>query len=62
MEAIVPSKSRINGGDVCIYQIQNGQITELGKYDNMPSDDNLLNRELSDTNELFAQLLEIEEE
>ena len=62
LEAIVPSKSRIIGDDVCIYQIQNGQITELGKYDNMPSDDNMLNQELSDTNEMFAQLFEIEEE
>ena len=62
LEEIVPSDSRVSGSDVCIYQINDGHITELEKYDDMPSDDNLLNRELSDTNELFAQLLELEDE
>ena len=61
LDGIVPEKARIKGEDVCIYQIQNGQITPLKKYNNMPSDDNMLNRELSETNELFAQLLEMEE-
>lgn len=61
LDGIVPEKARIKGEDVCIYQIQNGQITLLKKFDNMPSDDNMLNRELSETNELFAQLLEMEE-
>lgn len=61
MEAIVPSASRISGKDVCVYQIRDGRITDLEKFDDMPSDDNMLNRELSDTNELFAQLLELED-
>lgn len=62
LERIVPTTSRVAGGDVCIYQIEKGLICELDKYDDMPSDDNMLNRELSDTNELFAQLLELEDE
>jgi len=61
LEKIVPKASRINGKDICVYQIRDGKIMTLEKYDNMPSDDNFLNRELSDTNELFGQLLELEE-
>lgn len=62
LEKIVPSVSRISGKDVCVYQIQDGCIKDLEKFDDMPSDDNMLNRELGDTNELFAQLLELEEQ
>ena len=60
LAAIVPVQSRINGSELNVYQIQDGKITSLDKYQGMPSDDNLLNQELGDTNELFAQLLEIE--
>ena len=62
LEEIVPSDSRVAGSYVCIYQINDGLITELEKFDDMPSDNNMLNRELNDTNELFAQLLELEDE
>lgn len=61
ISTIVPQNAWINGNDVCVYQIENGKISPLKKYDNMPSDDNFLNQELSNTNELFAQLLEMEE-
>lgn len=61
LEQIVPHDSRINGADVCVYQIEDGKITPLERYDNMPSDNNMLNRELNDTNEVFAQLLEMED-
>ena len=60
IQKIVPQKAWIEGGDVCVYQIQNGNILSLKKYNNMPSDDNFLNLELGETNELFAQLLEME--
>ena len=62
LDKIVPPNSRVTGSDVCIYQIDGGRISEVEKYDDMPSDDNMLNRELNDTNELFAQLLELEDE
>ena len=62
LAAIVPEQSRVNGSELVVYQIQDGKITPLDKYQDMPSDDNMLNRELGDTNELFAQLLEIEAE
>ncbi|MBR3711305.1 MAG: ATP-binding protein [Bacteroidales bacterium] len=61
LEQVVPKHSRVNGADVCVYQIEDGKITPLERYDDMPSDDNMLNRELNDTNEVFAQLLEIED-
>ena len=61
LEQIVPHNSRINGADVCVYQIEDGKITPLERYDDMPSDNNMLNRELNDTNEVFAQLLEMED-
>jgi hypothetical protein len=34
----------------------------LPKYDEMPSDDNMLNNMLEESNEQFNQLLDIEEE
>lgn len=58
---IVPPQARLDGDDVCVYQIRDGRISPLEKYDNMPSDENFLNKELSDINELFGQLLELEE-
>jgi len=61
LENIVPKSSRLEGNKVCVYQIRNGKITALEKYENMPSDDNFLNKELSETNDLFGQLLEIED-
>lgn len=60
IQKIVPKKAWIDGNDVCVYQIEDGKISPLKKYNNMPSDDNFLNQELSDTNDFFAQLLEME--
>lgn len=59
-ESIVPSQSRLKANDVCIYQIEDGAINRLETFDGMPSDSNMLNRELENANELFAQLMEIE--
>ena len=61
LEKIVPESSRLKGENICVYQIRDGKIMTLEKYDDMPSDDNFLNNELSDTNELFGQLLELED-
>lgn len=61
LEKIVPEPSRLKGEEICVYQIRDGKIMTLEKYDDMPSDDNFLNKELSDTNELFGQLLELED-
>lgn len=61
LEKIVPKASRLKGEDICVYQIRDGKIMTLEKFEDMPSDDNFLNKELSDTNELFGQLLELED-
>lgn len=60
--AIVPIASTVNPDDLIIYQMDEatGTITPLDSYKGLPSDDNYLNDSLGETNELFAQLLEIE--
>lgn len=60
---IVPVGSALNPGDVSIFELseKTGMITKLGFYEDLPSDENFLNQNLEDINELFAQLLEIEE-
>lgn len=60
--AIVPIASTVNPDDLVIYQLNEatGTISPLGSYKGLPSDENYLNDSLGETNELFAQLLEIE--
>ncbi len=59
---IVPLKSTIPPETVSIYQInETGDIHRLSDYNGLPSDDNLLNQFLSGSNDLFIQLMEIEE-
>ncbi len=59
---IVPVDSVINPDDLAIYELdeKDGSIKKLGEYKGIPSDENYLNDNLAATNELFAQLLEIE--
>ena len=60
---IVPLPSMINGEDLAIYQLDenNGSIEKLKTYKGLPSDENYLNGGLAESNELFSQLLEIED-
>ncbi|HNW52011.1 MAG TPA: AAA family ATPase [Prolixibacteraceae bacterium] len=64
LNSIVPLKSTISASDVAIYQLdeRDGTIRKLSTFDGIPSDKNLLNQSLADGNELFDQLLEIEQE
>jgi energy-coupling factor transporter ATP-binding protein EcfA2 len=59
---IVPMSSTVEPNDLVIYQLDetNGSIGLLPMYKGLPSDENKLNYSLEDTNELFAQLQEIE--
>lgn len=60
--AIVPAGAQINGEDVSVYQIdERGVIMALPSYDGMPSDDNYLNNMLAECNDLFNDLLDVEE-
>jgi len=60
---IVPLESTLNGNDLVIYELNeiDGSIMTLADYKGLPSDENYLNRSLEDSNELFAQLLEIQQ-
>jgi len=59
---IVPLESTIKADDLVIYELNEmvGTIKKLEDYKGLPSDDNELNSKLEDSNELFAQLQEIE--
>lgn len=63
LNAIVPLHSTVDGGSVAIYQLNedNGTINLLGNYKGLPSDDNKLNENLAISNDLFSQLLDIED-
>lgn len=62
LDKIVPLLSIIKADDLIIYELDevNGIIKKLDDYKGLPSDDNDLNNELEESNELFAQLQEIE--
>jgi len=62
LESVVPLASHIDGKEAIIYELNEaGQILELKRYKGLPSDENYLNVLLSEGNELFDTLLEIEE-
>ncbi len=63
LNTIVPLNSTVNGDSVAIYQLNeiNGTINLLGNYKGLPSDDNQLNENLAISNDLFSQLLDIED-
>jgi len=62
LSEIVPFESTVKTEDLVIYELneKNGTIKKLGDYKGLPSDENYLNTGLEDSNELFAQLQEIE--
>lgn len=62
-ESIVPSKSTICADELAIYELdeKDGSIKILETYNGLPSDENELNEQLGESNELFAQLLEIQQ-
>lgn len=59
---IVPQESTLNAENLVIYELDegDGSIKKLSDYKGLPSDENKLNFNLEDSNELFAQLQEIE--
>ena len=63
IEQIVPKKSIIDGNKISIYETQeDGTIKKLKPYENLPSDLSLLNQAMAKGNELFAQLIDLEQE
>jgi predicted ATPase len=63
LQSIVPLSSTISADDFVIYELdeQLGRINLLDTYNGLPSDENKLNDGLADSNEKFAQLLEIQQ-
>lgn len=61
---IVPHKSMVAFEDVIIYELneQDGRIKLLENDNSLPSDENQLNEMLGESNELFAKLLEIQQQ
>jgi Uncharacterized conserved protein len=63
LETIVPEVSCISEEDAIVYELtEAGEIKKLPTYKGLPSDDNYLNISLAETNQLFDNLLEIEEQ
>lgn len=63
LNQVVPLNATLNPNDWVIYELDefSGSIMQLGNYKGLPEDDNYLNQRLGETNELFANLLEIED-
>ncbi len=63
LSKVVPHKSMTNQIDLIIYELNenDGTIKKLDTFNGLPSDDNYLNVGLAESNELFAQLLEIQQ-
>lgn len=63
-EKIIPKKATISSSDVVIYQLdeKKGTIKKLPNTEGIPTDNNFLNESLRHGNELFDNLLEIEQE
>lgn len=61
---IIPLQALINSTELTIYQAneKTGSIEKLPNIDGIPSDNNFLNRSLSEGNDLFDRLLDIQEE
>jgi len=63
LDQVVPLNAILNPNDWVIYELDefSGSIIHLGNYRGLPEDDNYLNKRMGETNELFANLLEIED-
>lgn len=63
IEKVVSRKSWIDGNKCRFYQIENGLIKQLPTFGRgLPSDNNMLNLTLGESNDKFDQLLDLEEE
>jgi predicted ATPase len=63
IEKIVPLGSEVAPDDLAIYELdeKTGTVKSLEHNHGLPSDENKLNELLGESNEMFAQLLEIEQ-
>ncbi|PZV77550.1 AAA domain-containing protein [Algoriphagus aquaeductus] len=63
LSKVVPIDSVVNHNDLAIYELneEDGTIILLDSYRGLPSDENYLNQGLAESNELFAQLLDLQQ-
>ena len=62
VEAIVPHHSQLAPNELSIYEIEeNGVVRKLESYEGIPEDSNFLNNALQETNQLFSDLMDIED-
>ena len=59
---IMPLSALVKTDDLAIYQLneKEGSVELLDNYGGIPSDENFLNNEIGRTNELFADLLDLQ--
>jgi predicted ATPase len=64
LHKIVPLESAISTEDLSVYELDNNNdvIKKLETYDGLPSDENALNNKFDESNELFAKLLEFQQQ
>lgn len=63
IDSIIPSVAAVPGNKIVIYENgEDGVLKRLQHFDNLPSDNNLLNNALNESNEIFASLIELEED
>ena len=61
IEKIIPVKAAVSGTKISVYETKSdGTIKLLEPYENLPSDDNELNKALVEQNDSFSDLLELE--
>lgn len=58
---IIPLSALVKSDDLAIYQLneKEGTVKLLGNYNGIPSDENMLNLQIDETNNLFADLLDL---
>ncbi|MDZ4070816.1 MAG: AAA family ATPase [Sediminibacterium sp.] len=63
LDLIVPLRALLDPKEWEIYELDEltGSIMHLGNYKGLPEDNNYLNERMGETNEIFANLLEIED-
>jgi hypothetical protein len=63
LNEVYPTDSVVYPGDIAIYELDenNGSITTLESCNGLPSDENFLNNFLEESNDVFANLLDIQQ-
>ena len=58
---IIPISALVKSEDLAIYELdeKEGTVKLLGNYNGIPSDENMLNLQIDETNNLFADLLDL---